>query len=93
MSDISDTEKLDALERIRIGLDFLNMFVDKKGKLNVTKMREKLEQYEARIAELESQVTTDNSAVIATLEKRVEELEAENKQLLERESLCDWGWG
>ena len=55
MSDISDTEKLDASERIRIGLDFLNMFVDKKGKLNVTKMREKLEQYEARIAELEAE--------------------------------------
>ncbi len=38
-------------------------------------------------------ILTDNTAVIRALEKRVEELEAENKQLLERESLCDWGWG
>ncbi len=38
-------------------------------------------------------ILTDNSAVIRALEQRVEELEAENKQLLERESLCDWGWG
>ena len=63
MSDISDTEKLDASERIRIGLDFLEMFVDKKGKLNVTAMREKFEQYEARIAELEAGVMKQHEEI------------------------------
>lgn len=72
MSDISDTEKLDALERIRIGLDFLEMFVDKKGKLNVTAMREKFEQYEARIAELE-RIGEIRQDIVEILESRIHE--------------------